>query len=133
MIESQARPTSRGRPCPLNTIELQKRASRFLRMSSDTTMKVAESLYQRGILSYPRYKNVLYIGRITPIYMLYTEHFDRTETDFFKEGFDLLSLLADHRGHSTWGPFINRLLDDGLFQEPRKGGHDDQGRLYCSF
>jgi DNA topoisomerase-3 len=55
VIESQARPTSRSRPCPLNTIELQKRASRFLRMSSDTTMKVAESLYQRGILSYPRY------------------------------------------------------------------------------
>ena len=55
VTESQARPTSRARPCPLNTIELQKRASRFLRMSSDTTMLVAEALYQRGILSYPRW------------------------------------------------------------------------------
>lgn len=34
------RPTSRYRPCPLNTIELQKRASMFLRMNSETTMKV---------------------------------------------------------------------------------------------
>lgn len=50
----QARPTSRQRPCPLNTIELQKRASNFFKMGSDRTMQVAEALYQRGILSYPR-------------------------------------------------------------------------------
>jgi DNA topoisomerase IA len=35
-----SRPTSRFRPAPLNTIELQKRASKFLHMNSETTMKV---------------------------------------------------------------------------------------------
>ena len=49
-----ARPTTRQRPVPLNTIELQKRASIFFKMGSDKTMLVAEALYQRGILSYPR-------------------------------------------------------------------------------
>jgi len=102
VTESQARPTTRARPCPLNTIELQKRASRFLRMSSDTTMKVAEALYQRGILSYPR-----------------------TETDFFKDGFELIPLIEEHRGHNEWGAFATRLVD-GLFQWPTNGGHDDQ-------
>lgn len=64
VTESQARPTSRTRPCPLNTIELQKRASRFLHMSSETTMKVAEALYQRGILSYPRWVHMTYMRNL---------------------------------------------------------------------
>jgi DNA topoisomerase len=41
-------------------------ARRFLRMPSERTMQVAESLYQRGILSYPR-----------------------TETDLFSREFDI--------------------------------------------
>ena len=98
-----SKPTTRQRPCPLNTIELQKRATRFLKMSSDRTMAVAEALYQRGILSYPR-----------------------TETDFFKEGFELLPLLNDHRGNSTWGPFVTDLLENRRFTWPRPGSHDDQ-------
>ncbi|CAL5323486.1 unnamed protein product [Camellia sinensis] len=53
-------------PHPLNTIELEKRASRYFRMSSEQTMKVAEDLYQTGFISYPR-----------------------TETDSFSERTDL--------------------------------------------
>lgn len=41
-------------PHPLSTIELEKRASRYFRMSSERTMKVAEELYQGGFISYPR-------------------------------------------------------------------------------
>ncbi|RZR81329.1 hypothetical protein BHM03_00007525 [Ensete ventricosum] len=41
-------------PYPLSTVELQKRASRFFRMSSEHTMKIAEELYQAGFISYPR-------------------------------------------------------------------------------
>ncbi|ONL93971.1 DNA topoisomerase 3-alpha [Zea mays] len=41
-------------PYPLSTVELQKRASRYFRMSSEHTMKVAEELYQAGFISYPR-------------------------------------------------------------------------------
>ena len=48
------RPKNRWRPVPLATVELQKRASRFLRISSETLMKEAEELYQQGYISYPR-------------------------------------------------------------------------------
>jgi DNA topoisomerase-3 len=103
VIKCEQRPTTRARPSPMNTIELQKRASRFLHMPSDRTMHIAESLYQRGILSYPR-----------------------TETDFFKEGFELLPLLNEHRNHSLWGNFVTKLLDEDKFLWPKSGGHDDQ-------
>jgi DNA topoisomerase-3 len=65
-----ARPTSRRRPTPLATVELQRDASSKLRIPSDRTMDMAEKLYQRGYLSYPR-----------------------TETDGFKQGFDLMTLI----------------------------------------
>lgn len=99
----QERPTSRRKPVPMNTIDFQILASRSLRMGSERAMAVAESLYQRGILSYPR-----------------------TETNFFKEGFELMPLIEDHRHHSAWGAFANRLLDDNLFEWPKHGGKDDQ-------
>lgn len=35
------------RPVPMNTIELCKRASRFLRLGSEKTMEIAEKLYQK--------------------------------------------------------------------------------------
>ena len=73
-------------------------------MGSDRTMAVAEALYQRGILSYPR-----------------------TETDHFQEGFELLQLVQEQRQHDLWGAFCEELLQ-GLFEWPKAGGHDDQGR-----
>ena len=54
---------------------------------------------------------------------------DRTETDFFKEGFELLPLLEDHRNHNVWGNFVTLLLNNGKYQWPRHGGHDDQGEI----
>ncbi|KRH92744.1 DNA topoisomerase III alpha, partial [Pseudoloma neurophilia] len=44
--------TIRYRPLPLRTVDMQKALSRF--MSSDSLMKIAEDLYTRGIISYPR-------------------------------------------------------------------------------
>ena len=64
-------------------------------------MDIAEKLYQRGYLSYPR-----------------------TETDKFKEGFDLRTLIQAQTADGRWGGFAQRLLD-GYFQWPRDGGHDD--------
>ena len=77
VVNINARDTSRSKPIPLATVELQKRASRFLRMSAERTMQVAEELYQQGILSYPR-----------------------TETEVFAEGFDLLGMVREHTGHA---------------------------------
>ncbi|RDY10657.1 DNA topoisomerase 3-alpha, partial [Mucuna pruriens] len=91
-------------PHPLNTIELEKRASRFFRMSSEHTMKVAEELYQAGFISYPR-----------------------TETDNFSSRTDLHTIVQEQQGHPEWGIYAQRLLDPGtgLWRNPRGGGHDD--------
>jgi DNA topoisomerase-3 len=82
---------------------LQKRASMYLRINSEKAMHIAESLYQRGILSYPR-----------------------TETDFFKEGFELLPIIEDFKNHSMFGAYSTALMERDGFQWPANGGHDDQ-------
>ena len=56
---------------------------------------------QRGYLSYPR-----------------------TETDRFKEGTDLRTLLQTQATDGRWGGFASGLLNGG-FRWPRDGGHDD--------
>ncbi|GAA0138254.1 DNA metabolism protein [Lithospermum erythrorhizon] len=92
-------------PHPLSTIELEKRASRYFRMSSEITMKVAEDLYQAGFISYPR-----------------------TETDGFSERTDLRSIVQEQEGHQLWGSYARRLLDPeaNLWRHPVGGGHDDK-------
>ncbi|KAK4256820.1 hypothetical protein QN277_006496 [Acacia crassicarpa] len=92
-------------PHPLNTIELEKRASRYFRMSSEQTMKVAEELYQAGFISYPR-----------------------TETDSFSSRTDLHAIVQEQQAHPDWGAYAQRLLDPGasLWRNPSNGGHDDK-------
>ncbi|KAK8325657.1 hypothetical protein V6Z11_A11G064400 [Gossypium hirsutum] len=92
-------------PYPLNTIELEKRASRYFRMSSEHTMKVAEELYQAGFISYPR-----------------------TETDCFSSRTDLHAIVQEQQEHPDWGSYAQRLLDleTGLWRNPGSGGHDDK-------
>ncbi|KAG2770949.1 DNA topoisomerase 3-alpha [Phytophthora cactorum] len=112
LVESQTatiesvdkRPSWKRKPLPLTTVELQKRASRWLRISSEATMKAAESLYNKGLISYPR-----------------------TETSKFKEGTDLMSLVRLHETHQQWGNYVTRkLLDGGKYEAPRHGNSDDQ-------
>ena len=101
----ESKPTTRQRPIPMNTIELQKLASIQLHMSSDRTMNIAESLYQRGIISYPR-----------------------TETDFYLNDFDLNSLIQEQFNHPIWGGYANNLIQQQKFQWPRQGRNNDQGK-----
>lgn len=42
------------KPIPLNTVALQIAASKYLNLSSMQTMNIAEKLYQKGFISYPR-------------------------------------------------------------------------------
>lgn len=63
---------------------MQKKCARYLHISSDKVMKITESLYEKGYISYPR-----------------------TETDMFVEGFDIQSLLKEQVDHPKWGNYIS--------------------------
>jgi DNA topoisomerase-3 len=106
VIKVDGRGTTKHRPFPMATIELQKRASNWLRIGSEETMKIAEKLYTTGFISYPR-----------------------TETDKFKKDYDLATLIQDQCNHSQWGRFAQDLqrgpAPQGKFLFPKEGGHDD--------
>lgn len=93
------KPTSKWRPLPLTTVDLQMMGSRFLRLDSQTIMKVgnhfcigcrwyltsskvAEALYTKGFISYPR-----------------------TETDQFDKAIDLKKLVEKQYPDSSWGQY----------------------------
>ena len=102
VTKMQKKPTSKWRPLPLTTVELQMQGSRFLRMNSQAVMKTAEQLYTKGWISYPR-----------------------TETDQFPRDFDLHSLITKQTQDSNWGSYAQGLLD-GAFRTPRSGRNNDQ-------
>ncbi|CDI86707.1 DNA topoisomerase III alpha, putative [Eimeria praecox] len=97
----ECREVTRTRPAPLNTVELTKLCSRKLRIDSHRCMQLAEALYNRGYISYPRTE---------------TERFTRTQ--------DLLGLIEQQRDSPLWGQFAATLLDGG-FEWPRDGPNDD--------
>ncbi|XP_004342668.2 topoisomerase III [Capsaspora owczarzaki ATCC 30864] len=102
VVSVESRPTSKWRPLPLSTVELQKLASVQLRFTSDHTLKTAESLYTQGFLSYPR-----------------------TDTDVFPETMDLTALANMQANHPEWGSFVHQyILARG--PNPRKGKNNDE-------
>ena len=98
----QKKSTSKWRPLPLTTVELQKLGSMYLRMDSQRVMKIAEDLYTKGFISYPR-----------------------TETDSFDKGIDLKKLVEKQTQDAAWGGHAQGLLG-GRFKQPRGGRNNDQ-------
>ena len=96
-------PTKKYKPLPLNTIEMQKLVSRILKMSSAKTMKIAEKLYNKGYISYPR-----------------------TETNKYNKSFNLKDLVKKHTDNPKWGDYVNKLVNEGWWDQPREGKSDDQ-------
>jgi len=47
-------------PAPLDTLELERRASRWLGIKSKAAMAIAEELYRMGYISYPRTETTIY-------------------------------------------------------------------------
>lgn len=87
VTQLQGRPKNKWRPVPLATVELQKRASRYLRIGSETLMTAAEGLYQSGYISYPR-----------------------TETERFRPEFQHRPLLQSFANMQGGGPFSGYVL-----------------------
>ena len=89
------------KPLPLNTVELQKRCARFLKIGSEEAMKICESLSPKGYISSPR-----------------------TETALFPAGPDFTSLIQTQCSN-PWSDYATRLLNENGFAPPRSGKGDD--------
>lgn len=63
--------------------ELEKSASRKLKINAKETMKIAEKLYTQGLISYPR-----------------------TETNIFPKELNLASLVEFQCNDQNWGGYI---------------------------
>ncbi|WP_069807530.1 DNA topoisomerase [Vulcanisaeta thermophila] len=86
-------------PVPLDTIELERRASRFFNIRSKAALDIAEELYRHGLISYPR-----------------------TETTIYPQSLDLKGVLNDLLG-SDYGDYVRQLLSKPL--KPTRGDSDD--------
>uniref|UniRef100_A0A087Y9R3 DNA topoisomerase n=1 Tax=Poecilia formosa TaxID=48698 RepID=A0A087Y9R3_POEFO len=98
-----SKPKSKWRPLPLDTVELEKLASRKLRINAKETMKIAEKLYTQGLISYPR-----------------------TETNIFPANLPLAPLVEQQAQSPEWGTFAQRVLDQPGGPNPRQGKNSDQ-------
>ncbi|KPI84912.1 putative DNA topoisomerase III [Leptomonas seymouri] len=102
----QQRPSHRRPPVPLATVVMQKLAATHLRIPSERCMTLAESLYQEGLISYPR-----------------------TETDSytFQQG-ELLDLIRVQTSNADVADYANAMLSDTAtrVRPPLRGGHDDK-------
>ncbi|XP_064634025.1 DNA topoisomerase 3-alpha-like [Lineus longissimus] len=101
VVDVRSKSKSKWRPTALDTVELEKLASRKLRISAKETMKIAEKLYTSGFISYPR-----------------------TETNIFPEDFNLPGLVQNQVQDPNWGAFAARVLEQG--PNPRNGKKSDQ-------
>ncbi|EYE98103.1 DNA topoisomerase 3 [Aspergillus ruber CBS 135680] len=102
VVKVNQKPTSKWRPLPLTTVDLQMMGSRYLRMDSQKIMKIAEGLYTKGFISYPR-----------------------TETDQFDKAIDLKKLIEKQFPDNNWGQYARDLIN-GKFKTPRSGRHNDR-------
>jgi DNA topoisomerase III len=95
---------SRFKPSPMNSVDFVKLASIYLRLESHAAAHIAEELYSKGIISYPR-----------------------TETQIFDESIDLPALVSLHAAHPMWGAVVQDMLRDpgGKFELPRRGEKHD--------
>ena len=86
-------------PVPLDTVELERRASRFLNIRPKAALDIAEELYRHGYISYPR-----------------------TETTIYPQSLNLRQILLNlTRGE--YGTYAKALLDGYL--KPTRGDTDD--------
>ncbi|CAF3174149.1 unnamed protein product [Rotaria sp. Silwood2] len=101
VMDIKSKNKSKWRPTALDTVEMEKLASRKLRMTGKKTMDIAEKLYMKGLISYPR-----------------------TETNIFPSEINLNPLVQNQISDQRWGIFAQRVLNDG--PRPRNGKNTDK-------
>ncbi|KAL0841388.1 hypothetical protein ABMA28_015083 [Loxostege sticticalis] len=102
VCDVKTKPKSKWRPLPLDTVELEKLASRKLKINAKETMRLAEKLYTQGLISYPR-----------------------TETNEYPKEMNLGQLVGQQTGDPQWGAFAQGILDSGG-PTPRQGNKSDK-------
>ena len=90
------------RPVPMNTLDMIRRVVEKFRIPSDVCMKAAESLYSKGLISYPR-----------------------TETQVYHSTISVFSIANSLIGHDVIGTYAANLITSGSFREPLRGSRDD--------
>lgn len=88
----------KDKPCALNTVELLRVCSSSLGISPANAMSVAEHLYTRGYISYPR-----------------------TETTSYPAGCDFISTVKQQL-NGQFGSVAQKILSEGVVKP--KGGQD---------
>ncbi|RZF37386.1 hypothetical protein LSTR_LSTR009737 [Laodelphax striatellus] len=101
VVTVTSKPKSKWRPIPLDTVELEKVASRKLGLNAKEALKIAEKLYTQGYISYPR-----------------------TETTIFPKEMNLSNLVQLQTADPNWGEFASQVLADG--PNPRQGKKTDE-------
>lgn len=96
----ETKPTTKLKPLPLRTVELQKICSSIFKISSHKIMEISEKLYNQGYISYPR-----------------------TETDSFDDKFNYRSILDNLKLDSAYTSSIEQIQSN--FKYPRKGKNND--------
>ena len=85
----------------MNTVDLTKLASNLFKMASHRTMKIAESLYSKGLISYPR-----------------------TETKVYHPSIDLKKLFERQAENDFYSGYVQKVI--GRLQAPLNGTKDDK-------
>ncbi len=89
-------------PEPLNTVELERRVSRFLNIRPKEALDVAEDLYREGLISYPR-----------------------TETTIYPSSLDLRKVISMFLSRKDLSLYIKTVLEKNKIK-PTRGKEDDK-------
>ncbi|MEM2185611.1 MAG: type IA DNA topoisomerase [Thermofilaceae archaeon] len=89
-------------PEPLATVEMERRASRFLNIRPKRAMDIAEDLYQEGLISYPR-----------------------TDTTIYPPTLNLRAIASMFTAHEDLGPFVRSVILSKPTLRVRQGKEDD--------
>ncbi|KAF9763260.1 DNA topoisomerase 3 [Nosema granulosis] len=100
ITKKETKPTTKLKPLPLRTVELQKTCSSVFKISSHKIMEISEKLYNQGYISYPR-----------------------TETDSFDDKFNFRNILDNLKQDPTYTASIEQIQSN--FKYPRKGRNND--------